>query len=273
MTIGEWLTETVIRAADRDLGEAEPDTGQANLPATTDRTPELAGALGALVQHLEKGGNEGALATRIDRTEAVLTGRMEQIAAAMYGVMQTVERNAAKPVEIDHRAQAIAEEQARLAEQMAAMASAEGRRQEQMGAIAEALTMLATKVEAPRPEPKPEPAAVAPAPAAEPEPVAAAAVQPAPEQHAPEPPEPIVKTEAFNTFTPQEPAVQPESQPQQIGGTVKPRQMQATPRHTDPRAEEVAAQIRQSAMQPPSMPEDEDEPRRKGLLGRLFNRD
>ncbi len=104
MTIGEWLTETVIRAADRDLGEGEPETGQANLPATTDRTPELAGALGALVQHLEKGGNEGALATRIDRTEAVLTGRMEQIAAAMYGVMQTVERNAAKPVEIDHRA-------------------------------------------------------------------------------------------------------------------------------------------------------------------------
>ncbi len=265
MTIGEWLTETVIRAADRDLGEAETDTNQANLPATTDRTPELAGALGALVQHLEKGGNEGALATRIDRTEAVLTGRMEQIAAAMYGVMQTVERNAAKPVEIDHRAQAIAEEQARLAEQMAAMASAEGRRQEQMGAIAEALTMLATKVDTPQSEPEPEPAPVAPT---EPEPVAAQPAQPASEQ-----PEPIVKTEAFNTFTPQEPAAQPASQPQQIGGTIKPRQMQATPRHTDPRAEEVAAQIRQSALQPPSMPEDEDEPRRRGLLGRLFNRD
>ncbi len=90
-----------------------------------------------------------------------------------------------------------------------------------------------------------------------------------------------MKPEAFNTVSPpQEPAAQPEpasefsTPPAQVGGTVKPRQMQATtPRHTDPRAEEVAAQIRQSALQPPSMPEDEDEPRRRGLLGRLFNRD
>ena len=274
MTIGEWLTETVIRAADRDLGEGEPETNQANLPATTDRTPELAGALGALVQHLEKGSNEGALATRIDRTEAVLTGRMEQITAAMYGVMQTVERNAAKPVEIDHRGQAIAEEQARIAEQMAAMASAEGRRQEQMGAIADALTMLATKVDTPRPEP--EPAPVAPA---KPEPVQAAPIQATPVQSVPEQPAPIVNPEAFNTVSPQQPAAQPEpasefsTPPAQVGGTVKPRQMQTTPRHTDPRAEEVAAQIRQSALQPPSMPEDDDEPRRRGLLGRLFNRD
>jgi hypothetical protein len=288
MTIGEWLTETVICAADRDLGEAETQTTQANLPATTDRSPELAGALGALVQHLENGGNEGALTTRIDRTEAVLTGRMEQIAAAMYGVMQTVERNAAKPVEIDHRAQAIAEEQARIAEQIAAIASAEGRRQEQMGAIADALTMLATKVDTPRPEPEPAPLAPAePEPLqVEPvqvEPVQAAQAQPVPMQSAPmaQPAtansavvqqQPVVQPEPAPDVV--MPAAQPASAPQQIGGTVKPRQMQTTPRHTDPRAEEVAAQIRQSAMQPPSMPDNEDdEPRRRGLLGRLFNRD
>jgi hypothetical protein len=143
-----------------------------------------------------------------------------------------------------------------------------------MGAIADALTMLATKVDTPRPEP--EPAPVAPA---KPEPVQAAPIQATPVQSVPEQPAPIVNPEAFNTVSPQQPAAQPEpasefsTPPAQVGGTVKPRQMQTTPRHSDPRAEEVAAQIRQSALQPPSMPEDDDEPRRRGLLGRLFNRD
>jgi hypothetical protein len=235
MTIGEWLTETVIRAADRDLGEggAEATTTPAGLPATTERTGDLAGALGALVQHLEKGGGEAVLAHRIERTEAVLTGRMEQLAAAMYGVMQTVERNATKPVEIDHRAQAIAEEQARMAEQMALMASAEQRRQEQMGAIAEALTLLATRVQSPAQRNE------APAGEAPPRPVAAGPeVTPGPVEPDAEAPAPsTVRETPVATGAPQ-------------------------------RGEPVA--LRRNRTWPTI---EEEEPRRKGLMGRLFGRD
>ncbi len=153
MTIGEWLSEALPEAARRDLGETRAGSG-ANLPAGRARTGELAGALGALVDHLEKtGGGAGELARRIDRSEAALTGRLEQIAAAMYGVMQTVERQGATT--IDGREPATSDErQARMAEQIAAISDAEARRTEQMGAIAEALAMLAARVP---PGPAPEP--------------------------------------------------------------------------------------------------------------------
>ena len=116
----------------------------------------------------------------------------------------------------------------------------------------------------------------------EPKPLQAAPVQPVPVQSTP-----MAQPEVPNMVVLQQPTVQPEPAPeavapaaqpataaQQIGGTVKPHQAQATPRHAESRPEEVASQIRQSAMQPPSMADDEDdEPRQRGLLGRLFNRD
>ena len=120
MTIGEWVTETILRAAARDLGETDeapaPEAGLPAVQAGPDRA--LAGALGALVQHLEndRGAGMAEVARRVERTEAVLTGRMEQIAAAMYGVMQTVERSAMTTVEHDDSSdEAMAAEQARLA--------------------------------------------------------------------------------------------------------------------------------------------------------------
>jgi hypothetical protein len=300
MTIGEWLSEAVIKTANHDLGivSAENNT---NLPAKQDRTPELANALGSLVTHLEKSGGGGSeLATRIDRTEAVLTGRMEQIAAAMYGVMQTVEKNSARTVEHDPRQQAIAEEQARIAEQIAMMSSAEERRQEQMVAIAEALTMLATKVDTAPVQPAAAPVSEPlPQPVAEPEPQPAPVV-PDVAGHA----GPVAETSAPSTWPDddEEPLtvglepLDPEPEPQlrveprlerdapagtdsfrYANDTVRPHQTaepQAMPRHHDPRAEEVARQIREAATAPPSMPDDnDDEPRRPGLLGRLFNRD
>ena len=171
---------------------------------------------------------------------------MEQIAAAMYGVMQTVEKQGARDIGPDPQQQAMAAEQARIAEQLAEMASAEARRQEQMGAIADALTMLASKVEAgPVPtQPEPEPASTPPpVPDPEPEPV----------------PEPVITRPGSTTSDSFE----------YVGSsTVKP-----TPRHHGPRAEEVARQIREAAESPPSMPDEENnEPRRRGLFGRLRRR-
>jgi len=230
MTIGEWLSQTIIAAANKDLGKDGAAAENASLPATQDRTGKLAGALGALVTHLEKGGGGGnqALTQKIDRTEAVLTGRMEQIAAAMYGVMQTVEKQGARDIGPDPQQQAMAVEQARIAEQLAEMTSAEARRQEQMGAIADALTMLAGKVEA----------------------------SPLPTQPVPEP----VITRPGSTTS---------DSFEYVGSST----MKPTPRHHDPHAEEAARQIREAAESPPSMPDKEDnEPRRRGLFGRLRRR-
>lgn len=156
MTIGEWLSEAVLEAARRDLDPPPAGSG-ANLPAGRERTGDLADALGALVAHLEKGGGgAGDLARRIDRTEAALTGRLEQIAAAMYGVMQTVERQGAATIDGRERA-AEAGRLDRMAERIAAVADAETRRTEQMDAIAEALALLAARVGDPRARSEPDP--------------------------------------------------------------------------------------------------------------------
>ena len=254
MTIGEWVTETILRAAARDLGETDeapaPEAGLPTVQAGPDRA--LAGALGALVQHLEndRGAGMAEVARRVERTEAVLTGRMEQIAAAMYGVMQTVERRAMTTVEHDDsRDEAMAAEQARLAEQVARLAGQENRRQDQMAAIAQALTLLAGKVDAAgQPAPQPEAAPVAPPPAATPEPAAAATA--------------FVRHEAPRAEVAPGPVEPQAPQPRARHGV-----------HHDPRAEEVAAEIRAAAKRPPEMGEPEDDRRHRGFLGRLLRRD
>lgn len=262
MTIGEWVTETILKAAARDLGETGeapgPEAGLPAVQAPPDRA--LAGALGALVQHLEndRGAGMAEVARRVERTEAVLTGRMEQIAAAMYGVMQTVERRAMATVDHDDSAReaAVAAEQARLAEQVARLAGQESRRQDQMAAIAEALTLLAGKVDA---------AGQAPAAPPEPEPVAPA--------FADTPPEPAPPP-AHETAPPQTAAPAAPVQPAPVA--TEPQAAQPRPRHSvhhDPRAEEVAAEIRMAARRPPEMPEEDPRERRRGLFGRLLRRD
>ncbi len=287
MTIGEWVTETILKAAARDLGETDeapaPEAGLPAVQAAPDKA--LAGALGALVQHLEndRGAGMAEVARRVERTEAVLTGRMEQIAAAMYGVMQTVERRAMTTVEHeeDPRESAMAAEQARLAEQVARLAGQENRRQDQMAAIAEALTLLAGKVDAagqPVVQPEPEPAQVEPQAAPQP---AAPQAQPMEQPAAPRPaPADTIAAPAAAT-----PAAQPapstfavhETPPRAevAPGPVEPQAVR--PRqgmHHDPRAEAVAAEIRAAAKRPPEMPEDDDrDSRRRGFLGRLLRRD
>ncbi|MBC6440563.1 MAG: hypothetical protein GDA49_09205 [Rhodospirillales bacterium] len=300
MTIGEWLSETVIEAARRDLDELAAEAGSSGLPAKQDRTGELAGALGALVNHLEKsGGLPGELANRIGRTEAVLTGRMEQIAAAMYGVMQTVEKQGTRTVDGDDGA--LAEQQARMAEQISAIAEAEQRRDQQMGAIAEALTMLATKGETPQ----------APAPATPEtddaddveEPLIVDAVtdddaplaygDPVATEEPPAPDERDDKSLSVGETPEAEPLtggpdddedepltlsdpVTPERPEPQFGpglGAYNPSSPTYQPRHQNPRAEEVNREIRESASSPPGMMDDDDDGgRRRGFFGRMFRR-
>ena len=165
---------------------------------------------------------------------------------------------------------------------------------------AEALTMLATKVDTAPVQPAAAPVSEPlPQPVAEPEPQPAPVV-PDVAGHA----GPVAETSAPSTWPDddEEPLtvglepLDPEPEPQlrveprlerdapagtdsfrYANDTVRPHQTaepQAMPRHHDPRAEEVARQIREAATAPPSMPDDnDDEPRRPGLLGRLFNRD
>jgi len=271
MTIGEWVTETILRAAARDLGETDeapsPEAGLPAVQAAPDKA--LTGALGALVQHLEndRGAGMAEVARRVERTEAVLTGRMEQIAAAMYGVMQTVERRAMTTLEHDDpREAAMAAEQARLAEQVARLAGQEHRRQDQMAAIAQALTLLAGKVDAAgRPAPVAEPV-VPPAPT-EPEPPAVQPAAPSPAAAAPQAaPSAFVQHE-----TPPPAEVTPDPVEPHEGARMRPRHGV----HHDPRAEEVAAEIRAAAKRPPEMgdPDDDREARRGGFLSRLLRRD
>ena len=263
MTIGEWVTETILKAAARDLGETGeapgPEAGLPAVQAQPDRA--LAGALGALVQHLEndRGAGMAEVARRVERTEAVLTGRMEQIAAAMYGVMQTVERRAMATVDHDDSAReaAVAAEQARLAEQVARLAGQESRRQDQMAAIAEALTLLAGRVDA---------AGQAPAAPPRPEAFAPAVAETPPEAVAPPP--------VQEAAPPQMPAAA--APVQAAPAAAEPNAVQPRPRHVvhhDPRAEEVAAEIRLAAKRPPEMPEEDPRERRRGLFGRLLRRD
>lgn len=165
MTIGEWVTQVLVTAADRDLGtateEAAPSepSGGSNLPATNSGTDrELAQALGALVQHLQKNAEDAPVSDivrRMERTEHALVGRMEQMAAGLYSVMQTVETRAMPIIDGDQPAGAppkgappiMLPDQSRLADAVERVVDAEARRQDQMAAVADALTMLAAKVD------------------------------------------------------------------------------------------------------------------------------
>lgn len=165
MTIGEWVTQVLVAAADRDLGtatdepaSAEP-SGGSNLPATNSGTErELAQALGALVQHLQKNAQDAPVADivrRMERTEHALVGRMEQMAAGLYSVMQTMETRAMPIIDGDRPAGGkpagappiMLPDQSRLADAVERVVDAEARRQDQMAAVADALTMLAAKVD------------------------------------------------------------------------------------------------------------------------------
>ena len=165
MTIGEWVTQVLVAAADRDLGtateEAAPSepSGGSNLPATNSGTErELAQALGALVQHLQKNAEDAPVSDivrRMERTEHALVGRMEQMAAGLYSVMQTVETRAMPIIDGDQPPGAppkgappiMLPDQSRLADAVERVVDAEARRQDQMAAVADALTMLAAKVD------------------------------------------------------------------------------------------------------------------------------
>ena len=151
-TIGEWVTQTLIAAADRDLGLVSELPSQAgspatNLPARQDgQAKELTLALGALVQHLEKSAQANDVTARLERTEHALMGRMEQMAAGLYSLMQTMETRAMPVIEGESGARLMLPDESRLAEAVEKVVGAEGRRQDQMEAIAEALSLLAAKV-------------------------------------------------------------------------------------------------------------------------------
>lgn len=152
LTIGEWVTQVLVAAADRDLGVAADQPAadtKANLPATGGSSDnELAGAIGALVQHLQKSTPEvqvSDIARRLDHTEHALVGRMEQMAAGLYSLMQTVENRAMPVIDANDRP-IMLPDQSRLAAAVEKMANSEARRQDQMDAVAEALTLLAAKV-------------------------------------------------------------------------------------------------------------------------------
>jgi hypothetical protein len=150
-TIGEWVTLALIAAADRDLGlepgsPPETDSPATNLPAKTDaQQRELTQALGALVRYLESS-QTGDVARRLERTEHVLMGRIEQMAAGLYSLMQTMETRTVPVVEGESGARLMLPDQSRLADAVEKVVGAEAGRQDQMAAIAEALTLLAAKV-------------------------------------------------------------------------------------------------------------------------------
>jgi hypothetical protein len=150
-TIGEWVTLALIAAADRDLGlepgsPPETDSPATNLPAKTDaQQRELTQALGALVRYLESS-QTGDVTRRLERTEHVLMGRMEQMAAGLYSLMQTMETRTVPVIEGESGARLMLQDQSRLADAVEKVVGAEAGRQDQMAAIAEALTLLAAKV-------------------------------------------------------------------------------------------------------------------------------
>ncbi len=152
ITIGEWVTQVLIAAADRDLGHApgtapQAGAGSGNLPATSsgpDR--ELTQALGALVQYLERTAQANEITNRLERTEHALMGRMEQMAAGLYSLMQTMETRSMPVVEVGGDTHLMLPDNTRLTEAVERVAGAEERRQDQMAAIADALTMLASRV-------------------------------------------------------------------------------------------------------------------------------
>jgi len=153
MTIGEWVTQTLIAAADRDLGleTGAADGAQstsANLPARpAEQQRELTQALGALVRYLENTAQSNDLTRRLERTEHVLMGRIEQMAAGLYSLMQTMETRGMPVIDAESGAtRLMLPDQSRLAAAVERIVDAEGRRQDQMDAVAEALTMLAAKV-------------------------------------------------------------------------------------------------------------------------------
>lgn len=128
ITIGAWVTQAVLDAARRDLAV------QATPPAQ---------------EAVREDGGDAMLVRRIDRSEAVQAARMERLTAAIYGVMQAVEKNGSAD---DRHLGALAREQARLAERVAAMAAGEERRRRETGALighlAAALALLAARIDA-----------------------------------------------------------------------------------------------------------------------------
>ena len=182
MTIGEWVTRTLIAAADRDLGLApsepsEPANATDNLPARpAEQQRELTHALGSLVRYLEKNAQTGDVSRRLERTEHVLMGRIEQMAAGLYSLMQTMENRTMPVVDANGgTARLISPDQSRLAAAVEKVVDAEARRQDQMAAVAEALTLLAARVG------DPQAADVAPQPETEPQPETASKPEIAPE--------------------------------------------------------------------------------------------
>ena len=182
MTIGEWVTRTLITAADRDLGLAPPEPSETstttdNLPARpAEQQRELTHALGSLVRYLEKNAQTGDVSRRLERTEHVLMGRIEQMAAGLYSLMQTMENRTMPVVDANGgTARLISPDQSRLAAAVEKVVDAEARRQDQMAAVAEALTLLAARVG------DPQTADVAPEPAVEPQPETASKPDIAPE--------------------------------------------------------------------------------------------
>ncbi len=315
MTIGEWVTQVLVAAADRDLGTATDETassepsGGSTLPATNSGTErELAQALGALVQHLQKNAQEAQVSDvvrRMERTEHALVGRMEQMAAGLYSVMQTMETRAMPIIDGDRpdggppkgAPPIMLPDQSRLADAVERVVDAEARRQDQMAAVADALTMLAAKVDSgspsaasPAPNATSEEAETGSEDAASPEEVdetnLAAANDTAPQDNMAADDD---ESAGIDTADEDEPADNDSDETKSGEGvTASETDEETTPesdvakappppaasRYTGTRDEhgnDVIAAIRARSARPPEFDETADEPRR-GLFGRLFRR-
>ncbi|MEM7124082.1 MAG: hypothetical protein AAF563_22585 [Pseudomonadota bacterium] len=319
MTIGEWVTQVLVAAADRDLGTATDEpapsepSGGSNLPATNSGTErELAQALGALVQHLQKNAEDapvGDIVRRMERTEHALVGRMEQMAAGLYSVMQTMETRAMPIIDGDQPAGArpkgappiMLPDQSRLADAVERVVDAEARRQDQMAAVADALTMLAAKVDsgdsgsgsATTPEPADEPVDEAETKASDDEaspaeeidetvPAAANDTEPHDERAFDDDGEAVTETADEASGESESDDEESTSDASQVDDDIEPVAAEtktppppAASSYTGTRDEhgnDVIAAIRARSARPPEFAETAEEPRR-GLLGRLFRRD
>ena len=323
MTIGEWVTQVLVAAADRDLGTATEESapsepsGGSNLPATNSGTErELAQALGALVQHLQKDAQDAPVSDivrRMERTEHALVGRMEQMAAGLYSVMQTMETRAMPIIDGDRpdggppkgAPPIMLPDQSRLADAVERVVDAEARRQDQMAAVADALTMLAAKVDSSSrgssaasqtDDATPEEAETgasdddaSPTEVAD-ETVPAAANDTAPhDDETAESDETVAKRETDDDESAKVSSDESESDEDETGSdtsdtddetasesnVAKAPPPPAASRYAGTRDEhgnDVIAAIRARSARPPEFAEAADEPRR-GLLGRLFRRD
>ena len=304
MTIGEWVTQVLVAAADRDLGTATDEpapnepSGGSNLPATNSGTErELAQALGALVQHLQKNAEDapvGDIVRRMERTEHALVGRMEQMAAGLYSVMQTMETRAMPIIDGDQPAGArpkgappiMLPDQSRLADAVERVVDAEARRQDQMAAVADALTMLAAKVDnsggVSTATPEPDDEATPADETDESVPAAANDTEPHDEKTLADDSDDVTETAEEDSgesesdddeSTSDASDADDETEPEATETTAPPPP--AASRYAGTRDEhgnDVIAAIRARSARPPEFAETAEEPRR-GLLGRLFRRD